>query len=846
MRGRPWILRTAQDDGCGCQGQGFVSDGRDGSPHRILSSEDTNRPRHLIGWGFQTQTTTYPMTVTHRRFAGLFAWCLALSAATAFAQTASEKPLELSPFEVKPDENRGYVASETLTGTRVATQIKDLPYTVNVITSEFFEDFAMWQLDDSFTQVGGLTGIDVGGGFNLRGFVSSSQLRDGFYRQGRYGQTNIDRVEVIKGPNAGIYGRSSPGGMVNMISKMPQKKEQQKLTVRGGSFDTLQGTLESTGTLGSPNTYYIAIVSQLNRGGAVDYFHMRENQGYFAVKHDFNNGGHLLFSAEHFKQYRHSQLAAAPMITDQKNTATNTDDEVIGYAKSLAHYQAFGPNSENSRSADTFRTSYDRQLGPIFTFRAGAQLFAAKLQNFNANTNFGAIVINSTTAANNYTTTRGATPNRGIINEDGGGVQLDLVARYNLAQNAIVNKTLVTVDFNDYYRYDPTRNSAATAALAAWGAAGSGRIVTLDQDFNPTSPLTYFTGTPDDPLGTATRLTRRRISVVGGQFRQESRWLNERLLTYFGMRFDKVHFQQREFVTTVNGVTPTVDSPVSVMRDVNQAKPNAGVLYKVKENFRVYVNYSESYFINQGENPVDVASPTYKSETAKGWDYGIKGALFNDHLNYTIGVYNIERFNVRVTDSVETPPGSGNFVDVTRSDGNQGVDGWEADLTWAINRAWSTGLSYGHVDAYYNDFGSRNPQAIGRKVQNISPDNGGAWLKFSGSEGRLKGFSANLGVTYIAETPTESPIAGDTVAIVGGVPTVTRSTNQWKLTVPSVTLWNIGFAYRWKQGSTASHSLRLNINNVFDRDYLKVNKNLGDPRGVYVSYSLGFSNLFRH
>src|SRR5690349_4791586 len=199
------------------------------------------------------------MIALNRRPAGLFVWCLALGATTAFAQTATEtpkeKPLELSPFEVKADDNRGYLASETLTGTRVATQIKDLPYTVNVVTSEFFEDFAMWQIDDSFAQVGGLTGIDVGGGFNLRGFVSSSQLRDGFYRQGRYGQTNIDRDEVIQGPNAGIDGRSSPGGMVNMISELPQKKDQQKPTVRGGSFDTLQDTLESNGTIGSPHTY---------------------------------------------------------------------------------------------------------------------------------------------------------------------------------------------------------------------------------------------------------------------------------------------------------------------------------------------------------------------------------------------------------------------------------------------------------------------------------------------------------------------------------------------------------------------------------------------------------------
>lgn len=794
------------------------------------------------------------MIIPPRSSAGLLALCLALGAVRAFAQSApskesppnKEETVTLSPFEVKAEENRGYAAAETLTGTRVATQIKDLPYTVNVVTSEFFEDFAMFQLDDTLTQVGGLTGLDVGGGFNLRGFASSSQLRDGFYRQGRYGQTNIDRVEVIKGPNAGIYGRSSPGGMVNMISKAPQKAETQKLTVRGGSFGTLQGTLEATGTLGSPQTYYIAIVSQLNRGADVDYFHIRENQAYFAIKHDSKNGGHWLFSAEHFKQYRHSQLAAAPIITDQKGTSSNLDDEVIGYARNLARSQAYGPNSENSRSNGTLRMSYDRQLSPVFTFRAGAQIFSAKLQNFNANTGFGAVTINSTNAASNLTSTRGATPNRGIINEDGGGVQLDLVARYNLANRKIANKTLVTVDYNDYYRFDPTRNSAAASALATWQAAGSGRVVALNPDYTPISALTYFTGTTADPLGAATRYTRRRISVVGGQFRHESRLLKDHLLTYAGARFDKVHFSQLEYVTAINGVTPTMSSPIPVKRDINQFKPNFGALWKVKENLRLYANYSESYFVNQGENPVDVASTTYKSETAKGWDYGLKGSLFDDRLNYTIGFYDIQRFGVRVTDSVETPVGSGNFVNVVRSDGDQQVDGWEADVNWSISRTWSTGVSFAHVNASYRNFGTRNPQAIGRHVQNISPENGGAWIKYSGREGRLKNFSANLGVTYIAETPTESPTAGDTVTIVNGVPTVTRSTYQWKLTVPSVTLWNLGFSYKWKQNTHATHSFRLNVNNVFDADYLKVGKSLGDPRGIYASYTLTFSNLLAH
>ena len=101
-------------------------------------------------------------------------------------------------------------------------------------------------------------------------------------------------------------------------------------------------------------------------------------------------------------------------------------------------------------------------------------------------------------------------------------------------------------------------------------------------------------------------------------------------------------------------------------------------------------------------------------------------------------------------------------------------------------------------------------------------------------------------MTGISTTPTEAPNAGDVLARVGGVQTVTSSTNQWKLTVPAYTLWNVGFSYKWKTGARFDQTVRLNINNVFDKEYLKVSKVIGDGRGIFLSYTLGFSKLFSH
>src|SRR6185436_5718304 len=166
---------------------------------------------------------------------------------------------------------------------RVRTPIIDLPYTVNVLTSEFFDDFAMFELADNVTQIGSFTGLDIGGGFVLRGFSATSQLRDGFYRLGRYGGSNIDRMEVIKGPNAAIYGRTSPGGMVNMISKQPRKTAAQKLTFNFGSYDTRKGTLETTGPVGLlGNTYYVLTLSEYERSFDSKYSRNRNKEGYLA------------------------------------------------------------------------------------------------------------------------------------------------------------------------------------------------------------------------------------------------------------------------------------------------------------------------------------------------------------------------------------------------------------------------------------------------------------------------------------------------------------------------------------------------------------------------------------
>ncbi len=769
-----------------------------------------------------------------------------IAAQAAANPRASEEVVRLTEFNVTASEDRGYAPAETMTGTRVATKIIDLPYTVNVLTAEFFEDFAIFELADNIVQIGSFTGLDIGGGFNLRGFSSSFQLRDGFFRLGRYGSSNIDRMEIIKGSNAAIYGRSSPGGMVNMISKAPKTRENQKLTFNYGSYGTERVTLEATGPVASSSlgtTSYLVTASHYQRDFGQEYSRNRNYEYYGALKHTFPDSSNLLIAAEYLLQMRHAPLNGAPLVTDQKGTASVNDDEAVGYAWSLAGVNPFGPNSELNRGYSGLTANYDKRIDEIWSFRASANYYLVRRWDYNQNTGWGSLIVNPATAATPITSARGAIPQKGLIFEDGGGIQGDVLAKYWTGNRQIEHRTLAAIDINDYYRWDPTRQfaNASNPDIVAWNAV---RTVRLDPlTLLPSASVGYFPKWFQWGQEVATRIRKQRVTVLGGLVRHQAALFNGRLLAYAGARYDTVRFRHREFipVPTNFAVGQMIDKQLSAL------KPNFGVNYKLNNSLRFFVNYSESYFVPQSEATATVNSSEYKSEIANGWDYGFKGSLLNDRLTFTLSGFYAIRENVQVTDLEETPPGSGNYLTVSRREGNQLVRGYEFDFNWRLTDTLSAGGSWGHVYSIYTDYGSAFPLAVGRRVQGVSPVNGGAYLKWAPSTGPLKGFSGNIGVSHVGPTPTEAPNAGDTyVTAANGQRIVSRTTYQWRLRVPGYTLWNVGVRYRLPTKKSAyDHTFALNVNNALDQDYERANRLLGEERSVFLTYTVGRSGRNR-
>lgn len=193
------------------------------------------------------------------------------------AKSSSDEPIILSPFEVTTDKDHGYRATNSTSGTRLNTAIKDLPMPIEVITDEFVRDTGANDLRQALRYSSGIltqTQNDYGAGpgaystnpgkvnnpeglsgdpsetqFKIRGFPTTATLRDGFRRQSGTDSVNISRIEVARGPASLLYGVGNFGGVVNYLPKAPSMKQSEEVSLAVGSYDFKRATIDLTGPI---------------------------------------------------------------------------------------------------------------------------------------------------------------------------------------------------------------------------------------------------------------------------------------------------------------------------------------------------------------------------------------------------------------------------------------------------------------------------------------------------------------------------------------------------------------------------------------------------------------------
>ncbi|HHQ4559687.1 TonB-dependent receptor [Aeromonas hydrophila] len=144
---------------------------------------------------------------------------------------------------------------EVATATRTNTPAKLVPQAIDSVKASELTAFGQPTLSEALT---GIPGVNASGdtrfdGVNIRGFSASNDFYlDGFRDDMQYTRDlgNTERVEVLKGPAAVLYGRGSTGGIVNRVSKKPQRGLESSVSAQVGSFDSRRLAADLNGEAG--------------------------------------------------------------------------------------------------------------------------------------------------------------------------------------------------------------------------------------------------------------------------------------------------------------------------------------------------------------------------------------------------------------------------------------------------------------------------------------------------------------------------------------------------------------------------------------------------------------------
>ncbi|MDQ8205681.1 TonB-dependent receptor plug domain-containing protein [Pelagicoccus sp. SDUM812003] len=235
---------------------------------------------------------------------------LSLIAPTLHAQSNApedeeeEEVFELSPFEVTSDDI-GYMATSSLAGSRLNTELRDIAAAVQAITPEFMKDIGATDLQKLLvyttnTEIAGIEGNFYGGDTwdkghardmlvephrttRIRGLNSADITRDFFPSDIPIDWYSLSRVDISRGPNSILFGLGSPAGLINNTLKTPVLGESGRtFEVRFDNYGSLRTVVDFDQTI-IPGELGVRVVAMNNDGKYRQKGTFNDDQRLFAA-----------------------------------------------------------------------------------------------------------------------------------------------------------------------------------------------------------------------------------------------------------------------------------------------------------------------------------------------------------------------------------------------------------------------------------------------------------------------------------------------------------------------------------------------------------------------------------
>lgn len=503
---------------------------------------------------------------------------------------------------VTGEDEDDYFVPNASTATRTDTAILDIPQSIQVVPQNILEDQQILRVDDALRNVSGVVGrLDPFGsgasliirGFSTDSFSNGPILRDGFRRTDNLGSqetTNIERIEVIKGPSSVLYGQTDPGGIINLVTKRPLQEPFYELELQAGSREIrpsidLTGPLNDEGTLGYRlNASYQTQNSY--RG------HDTDTEAFFVapvLSWDISERTNLTVLAEYTDEERGFELGL-PVIGNR----------VVDVPRDRVQNEP-----DDRLRSDTLALGYDikHQFSDSWTLNHG---FRYITQDYEVLTTLPFGTDETTGNVTRLFADR-------EYHSDDYSIQTNVVGEFNTG--AIEHTLLAGIDLN-FNRFDErfTRIDFANPTTLnifnpAYGAPRP--------DLSDVMPFPSF-DTESDRYGF---------------FLQDQIEFSEQFILVGSLRYDIVDFRN----------LTNRDSD----RNDDAFSPRIGAVYKPLETVSLYANYSESFEPSAGSTATgDSLTPQQSS----GFEVGIKAELLDNSLFATLSYFDITKKNVATTD----------------------------------------------------------------------------------------------------------------------------------------------------------------------------------------------------
>jgi catecholate siderophore receptor len=173
-----------------------------------------------------------------------------------------------------------YRIPDSTAATRTDTPLIDIPQTLQAIPIRLLHDQGALSLEDAVRNAPGVS-VELGDGNRDEFFIRGVKTKKDFFIDGVRDDTeyfrdlyNVQEVDVLQGPAAVLFGRGNAGGLINLVTKQPQRAPIRRFTAQAGTLNFLRDTVDFGNPIGDNAAFRVNAVVQHN-GGFRDYFYER-------------------------------------------------------------------------------------------------------------------------------------------------------------------------------------------------------------------------------------------------------------------------------------------------------------------------------------------------------------------------------------------------------------------------------------------------------------------------------------------------------------------------------------------------------------------------------------------